>query len=225
MEPRVFNGLGARWGPWYNRAVSEPIWRRITAHGGVAVLLIRHAQTESNASKRFCGSRSDPPLDERGLEQAAALGQRMQGQLARIYASPLRRALETARAIAEPVVIDGLRELDQGELDGRDIGETLPLYPEFFRAWQRDPTDVTVPGGESMRALAERVHPAVAQVVRESAGGQVLGIVTHQMAQAAFLCRALDIPLKRWPEFKLRNATANVLAWDGRSFSLLARNV
>ncbi|NJK32866.1 MAG: histidine phosphatase family protein, partial [Deltaproteobacteria bacterium] len=42
--------------------MAEPSWRRIKAHGGVAVLLIRHAQTEFNASRRFCGGRSDPPL-------------------------------------------------------------------------------------------------------------------------------------------------------------------
>lgn len=206
----------------------DPIWRRIAAHGGLAVLLIRHGQTEYNASKRFCGGASDPPLDSIGREQARALATRLGGgEVEQVFASPLQRALETARALAEPTPIAELRELDQGELEGRDIASTIPHYAEFFRAWRRDPSEVAVPGGETMGQLADRMVLGMQRVVavHERDRGRVVAVVSHQMAQAAFLCRALDLPLARWHEFELGNARAHALAWDGRRWSLLARDV
>lgn len=203
------------------------IWRRIAAHGGLAVLLIRHGQTEYNASKRFCGGRSDPPLDEAGREQARALATRFAGDVEHVFASPQIRAIETARVLAEPTPIAELREIDQGELEGQDIATTLPRYAEFFRAWRRDPSEVAVPGGETMGQLAERMVVGMQRVaaVHEAERGSVVAVVSHQMAQAAFVCRALDLPLARWHEFELGNARAHALAWDGRSWSLLARDV
>jgi broad specificity phosphatase PhoE len=203
--------------------------------GGLAVLLIRHGQTEFNADKRFCGGRSNPPLDERGREQVVALGQRFAAEVERVYASPQRRALETAAALGStPTVVDELRELDQGALEGLAIQPSLfEAHAEFFQAWRRDPTEVCVPGGgESMGLLAERVTCGMNRVVDDHRAdssaeprGRTVAVVCHQMAQAAFVCRALGKPLRRWPEFELRNATANLLVWDGQAWSLLARNL
>lgn len=204
-------------------------WQRVAAHGGLAVLLIRHGQTDFNADKRFCGGRSDPPLDELGRAQAAELALRFAGEVERVYASPQRRARETAAVLGQPTIIEELRELDQGALEGREFHPALIEHAAFFRAWKRDPTDVCIPGGgESMGALAERVTRGMSQVIRDHQAeprGRTVAVVGHQMAQAAFVCRALDKPLRRWSEFELRNATANLLVWDGDAWSLLARNL
>jgi broad specificity phosphatase PhoE len=212
--------------------MSEPPrpWRRVAAHGGLAVLLIRHGRTAFNAQRRFCGGRSDPPLDARGCEEVGALGLRFAGELERVYCSPQRRALATAAVLGlEPTVIEGLRELDQGALEGLEFQASLAEHAEFFRAWKADPGEVAVPGGgESMRLLADRVALAMDRIVADHDAeprGRVVGVVGHQMAQAAFVCRALGEPLRRWQEFELRNATANLLVWDGRGWSLLGRNL
>jgi broad specificity phosphatase PhoE len=209
--------------------MADPLWRRVAAHGGLAVLLIRHGQTHFNAQKLFCGGRSDPPLDELGRTQVAALGQRFAGEVERVYASPQRRALETAAVLGEPTIIEELRELDQGTFEGREFHATLTEHAEFFRAWKRDPTEVCVPGGgESMGALADRVTRGMSRVLRDHEAdprGSTVAVVAHQMAQAAFVCRALGKPLRRFSEFELRNATANLLVWDGHAWSLLGRNL
>ncbi len=191
------------------------------------MLLIRHGQTDYNASKRFCGGGSDPPLDSVGREQALALATRFAGEPEQVFASPLIRAIETARVLGEPTVLAELRELDQGELEGQDIASSVPRHAEFFRAWRRDPSHVAVPGGETMAALADRMSLGMQRVadLHQADRGRIVAVVSHQMAQAAFLCRALDLPLVRWHEFELGNARAHVLAWDGRAWSLLARDV
>lgn len=209
--------------------MADPLWRRVAAHGGLAVLLIRHGQTHFNAQKLFCGGRSDPPLDELGRTQVAALGQRFAGEVEQVYASPQRRALETAAVLGEPIVIDGLRELDQGGLEGLGYPE-LGEHAEFFRAWKRDPTHVCIPGGgESMGTLADRVEAGMKEILTRVRGdggrGGVIAVVGHQMAQAAFVCRALGKPLRDWPQFQLRNATANLVAWERGRWSLVERNL
>jgi broad specificity phosphatase PhoE len=209
----------------------ERPWRDVADRGALAVLLIRHGRTSFNAEQRFCGGRSDPPLDDQGREQAAAL-ERFAGEVERVFCSPQLRALETAAVLGSPVVIEGLRELDQGELEGRTFHPALTEHAEFFRAWKRDPTHVCIPGGgESMGTLADRVGAGMteilAQLEREHSRttGRVIAVVGHQMAQAAFVCRAIGRPLREWPQFQLRNATANLLAWDRGAWSLLERNL
>jgi broad specificity phosphatase PhoE len=202
-------------------------WRDVSKQGGLAVLLIRHGRTSFNAEQRFCGGRSDPPLDAHGREQAAAL-ERFAAEVERVFCSPQRRALETASVLGSPVVIEALRELDQGGLEGRTFHPALQEHAEFFRAWKRDPTHVCIPGGgESMGALADRVEAGMTQILEqlESPRGRVIAVVGHQMAQAAFVCRALGKPLRDWPQFELRNATANLLAWRRGRWSLIERNL
>ncbi|MCA9696624.1 MAG: histidine phosphatase family protein [Myxococcales bacterium] len=210
--------------------MSTPPWRRIAAHGGLAVLLIRHGRTGLNAERRFCGAGSDPSLDETGREQAMALRTRLGDDPQRWFCSPQLRARETASLLApeaRPTILDELRELDQGQLEGLPIAEALREHAEFFAAWKRDPSDVRVPGGESMGELADRVALAMAEVLRQATMQDLhtVAVVGHQMAQAAFVCRALAQPLSRWTEFQLHNASANLLAWDGQTWSLQGRNL
>ena len=70
----------------------------------------------------------DPPLNARGVLQAAALAAALQGEpLARIYTSDLRRALHTAQALASAlghgqdavVALPSLRERHLGDLQAR----------------------------------------------------------------------------------------------------------
>ncbi|PRP90470.1 Phosphoserine phosphatase 1 [Enhygromyxa salina] len=193
-------------------------------------MLIRHGRTALNAERRFCGGRSDPPLDARGREQVAALRERFGGELDGLFCSPQRRALETAAVLGPATVVETLRELDHGALEGREIQPTLAEHADFFRAWQRDPTKVAVPGGgESMGALATRVDAGIRSILDQLPGpcsrGQVIAVVGHQLAWAAFVCRALGRPLRDWPQFELRNASANLLAFDGARWSLLGRKL
>ena len=77
---------------------------------------MRHGETDWNLGNRFQGH-ADPPLNETGRVQARELAATLAGRtFDAIYASPLRRAFETAEIIAaphslEPVPLDGLREI------------------------------------------------------------------------------------------------------------------
>ncbi len=146
------------------------------------VLLARHGETDDNAAGRFQGHR-DPPLNERGRAQARALGESLAGEGVReLWASPLRRALETAEIAGgtlglRPRSDARLMEVDVGDWAGR-LYEDLRLEgPELFARWREGSPEFRFPGGESLGEHGERV----AEVIREiaAAAARPVLIVCH----------------------------------------------
>lgn len=118
----------------------------------------------------------DPPLGEAGRAQAAAL---RFPKLAIIYSSPLRRALETAQAIARgaPVeIIDDLREITYGLWDGRVWAEIEAADPELAARKLADWRGVTPPGGETWKHFSARVMRAFDRI---HAGPRPAAVVAH----------------------------------------------
>jgi probable phosphoglycerate mutase len=139
------------------------------------------------AEGRFQG-RADPPLSETGRAQARAVAARLAAPGAppslplppdapvAIVHSPLRRAAETAAAIAEargadaPLIArDELIELAQGRWEGLTHAEVRARYATELDAWRRDPLHHQAPGGESLLAAAARARVAAAWIVGPNA--------------------------------------------------------
>jgi len=149
------------------------------------IILVRHGQTEWNAGERagehFRG-RMDIALNALGHRQAQAVGARLAGvDLGAVYASPLRRAMATARPIAEAhglrvVPFDGLLDIDYGQWSGRSHRDVAVEWPDLYRAWRTVPHQVRIPGGESLSDVRARVSDGLATVVTRHDGE----IVAHQ---------------------------------------------
>lgn len=136
-----------------------------------AVLLVRHGQTDDNRDSRFQGQ-LDTALGDVGREQARRLGEEMAGAgLAALYASPLARALETARLAGEcldlePRVEPGLAEAQMGAWQGRLKADIEREEPAAWAAWRRAGDSFRFPGGgESLPELQRRMLRAL-EVVR-----------------------------------------------------------
>jgi broad specificity phosphatase PhoE len=145
---------------------------------------------------------ADPPLNERGRAQARRVAETLQGQrLDALYASDLRRAAETAEAIGQATGLavyydPRLREIHQGEWQGLPVTEIERRYPNLFCRWQEAPLTVTLPGGESIAQMQERVLAAVEDIARQHPVQRV-AIVAHKLPIAVIKCRYQDIPLER----------------------------
>lgn len=126
----------------------------MSRHAGVRTLiLLRHGQTEWNATDRMQGQ-IDTDLTELGRRQAKEAARELVSRNAiAIVSSDLRRAFDTASALAEhttvPVVKDArLRETDLGDWEGLTHLDVDADYPGARVAWRLDAT-YTPPGGES----------------------------------------------------------------------------
>ena len=166
------------------------------------ILLARHGETDWNRDYRWQGH-SDPPLNERGREQARVLAARLAGTpLDAVYASDLRRALETAEIVAAelglPVtLVPALREINAGSWEGLTAEEIERREPELYARWVAT-GDPGWQHGETHAALAERVYQAVFAIADRHRGGRVL-VVCHGGPMKAVLMRAegLDFPAAR----------------------------
>lgn len=154
------------------------------------LILVRHGRTEANAAGLLLG-RLDPPLDEVGRAQAVALAASVPRPLARVVSSPLARALETARALADgaPVEVDERwTELDYGSFDGLHVSH---VPSETWAAWRRD-LHFAPPGGESLARLGVRVREACSSLASDAEAGHV-AVVSHVSPIKAAVAWALDV--------------------------------
>jgi len=158
------------------------------------LLLIRHADPAEEVRGRCYGG-LDVGLSARGRERARELAEALGGTgLDAVYASPRRRALETAAALGPaPIVDDRLRELEFGEFEGRTYDEIAASHPEIYRCWMETPTEVRFPGGESYADLRSRALEAAADL-RARHAGETVAAVTHAGVVRAVVADALGMP-------------------------------
>lgn len=145
------------------------------------VLLVRHGETDENATARFQG-RSDTRLNDRGREQARVLAEALRDEgLRALYSSPLLRAHETARIVGAtiglaPILDERLVEADAGAWTGRLIADILAGEREAYARWRAADPTFRFPGGESVAEQAQRIADALADV---AAGPLPALVVTH----------------------------------------------
>jgi ribonuclease H / adenosylcobalamin/alpha-ribazole phosphatase len=168
------------------------------AQGEPAVtLLLRHGQTPMSVKKQYAG-RSDAPLTDAGVAQAAAAAKRLASAgIAAIVASPLLRTVQTAEQVAAvtglPVVTeDGFRETDFGAWEGLTFAEVRERWPSEMTAWLADP-QVAPPGGESFTEVSERVSAALHRVLAGRTGQRIL-VVSHVTPIKTLVAAALLAP-------------------------------
>lgn len=149
----------------------------------VLVSLVRHAESEWNATGRWQGH-ADPPLSARGAEQARELAARLTGQPASLLlCSDLLRARQTAEPLAEalgvPLQVDPrLRELDVGTWSGLRREEIERLDPDGLARFESGDPAFRPGDGESRREIRARARRAISHWITEQPVGRIV-IVTH----------------------------------------------
>jgi broad specificity phosphatase PhoE len=168
------------------------------------IVVVRHGRTAANAGGLLLGH-ADPPLDDVGARQAAALARLCASlDVARIVTSPLGRCRATAAMIAGegpaagasaadrgpiPVEVDERWiELDYGDLDGRPVTD---VPADTWASWRRD-LSWAPPGGESLASLGARVRSACEDVVDEARERDVI-VVSHVSPIKAAVAWALGV--------------------------------
>jgi broad specificity phosphatase PhoE len=179
------------------------------------LVLIRHASSTWNDERRIQGQ-LDPPLSERGREQAGKLAARLRGvALEGFYSSDLQRALETAAAIAsevgrDPVLVPELREVALGEWEGLNREEITARYPEAWESWRTAPSWDVIPGGEGTHAFEGRVGAALDRLLARHHTGRVL-VVTHGGVIQVALLRAVGRSSNGLFPFTIQNTSLTIL--------------
>jgi len=164
--------------------------------GDTLLTLIRHGQTDANIDDRWQGV-TDGMLTLDGRAQAAALADWYPG-LDSLYSSPLRRAQDTASALADVLGVevenhDGVTEMDLGEWEDQT---TQTIKDEWAHLWEQiyDRGEDLPRGssGESLTSTAARMEAALQELAHRHAGAKV-GVVSHGGTIRAYVLDLLGI--------------------------------
>ncbi|SCF44933.1 histidine phosphatase family protein [Micromonospora mirobrigensis] len=146
------------------------------------LIVWRHGNTEWNATSRVQGQ-TDVPLNDLGREQARAAAPLLAAlRPDAIVASDLRRAADTAAALAAltglPVHSDArLRERHFGQWQGLHLTEAAERFPDEFARWRAGHPDPGA-GLETLDDLGKRVAGALQDAADATPGGTIV-LATH----------------------------------------------
>lgn len=204
----------------------------MSSHDGETMLyLVRHGATSANEQRPYIlqGSSIDLPLSPTGREQAAAAAQFLSTHPIRhVYASTLKRAVETAAAIAEPhgLAVQSHAELSEchvGRWEGMDWDSIMREYPEAYRAFMDDPAANPYLEGESYGDVERRVRPVLQRLLERHAGDTIV-VVGHNVVNRVYLSGLLGIALPRAKDIRQANACVNVIRHRDGETELLTLN-
>ncbi|HVD01103.1 MAG TPA: histidine phosphatase family protein [Candidatus Dormibacteraeota bacterium] len=179
------------------------------------LILVRHGSSTWNDERRIQGQ-LDPPLSEKGRDQAHRLGARFRGvDVVGFYSSDLQRAVATAAAIAEelgrePELLPALREVALGEWEGLNRDEVVARYPEQWERWRQQPLWDIVPGGEGAEAFERRVAGVIDELTARHSQGRVI-VVTHAGVIQVALLRVVGRSSNGLFPFTIGNTSLTVL--------------
>jgi broad specificity phosphatase PhoE len=191
------------------------------------IILVRHGETEWNVGEIFRG-RIDIDLNETGRKQAELLGEYLSElKIEAIYSGPLKRALNTARAIArhhnlEVQNTNGLNDLDFGQWQGLSRQEVRDKYQEAYAEWLNHPERVRLPGGETLGEVRARAIKVVNEVITKHTGMVVL--VSHRVVNKVLICALLGLDDSHFWNIRLDTCGLTTFNYESGRFVLARHN-
>jgi probable phosphoglycerate mutase len=182
------------------------------------LLLIRHGLTRLTGPV-LAGWTPGLHLDDRGVEQAARLAERLRPvALTAIVSSPLERCLDTVAPIAdgrglEIAIDDRLGEARYGDWTGQEIKKLVrdPLW----KVVQTQPSAVTFPNGEAMRDVQVRALAAI-QEWNERLGPEATWLAcSHADVIKGIVADALGLHLDQFQRIAIGPASLTVIRYGG----------
>lgn len=177
------------------------------------LILVRHG--EADDSRRYWG-KTDTELTAKGREQAAKLGRYLKNEkIDAVYASTLKRVLDTAEAITanhkfEIIKCPELDEVNFGQLEGLTFEEICQSHPDLAAKWAESSHLLDFPDGDNFESFSQRVADFLKRLEGHSDGETVL-VVGHGGSFRLLLCYMLGLDLKHWCQFNVKLASVSVM--------------
>jgi broad specificity phosphatase PhoE len=180
------------------------------------LILVRHGETLWNRENRIQGH-TDVDLSDHGRIQIEQLALSLKGEaIHAIYSSPLKRAYETAQAIARfhdagIRIEQNLKELNNGDFESLTLEELKEKHHEFVKRWMADPASVVMPNGESLSQVQSRVWDVIRLILETSMDTIV---VSHGMAIMTILCKVEGLSLSQGRNVFVNMASKTVVEFE-----------
>ena len=187
-------------------------------------IIVRHGQSKANEGGYLAGV-TDAPLSSLGEKQARAVSDYIlkNYQVDVVYSSPLSRACNTVKGVADaldlPIITaEELSEFDFGKWEGLPLEEIKTKFDNGYGKWAKDPGVFIPDGGESMTHLQERVVKKLKEIGKKEDGKTVL-IGSHSSVIRALQCYMQGLPLTKMKNTPwVVNGSFTELNFDGEDF-------
>lgn len=189
------------------------------------IILVRHAETAWNRSRRYYTGQDDPGLTAAGEREAGLLLPHLKAyQDAHVLCSPALRARRTAAlAGLNADISPDLREWSCQLPDGHTVDERCPSGPCHHDIWDTA-LRTQACTGECLPEVTARADGVLGCARRLSAGGRPVVLISHGNLIRLMTARWLGLPAAAAAHLALRTASIGRLAhYDGRP-SLLGWN-
>lgn len=193
------------------------------------LLLIRHGENDFVKTHKMAGRLSGVHLNEKGQKQAQALADALKEvPLKAVYASPLERAMETAKPIAES---HGLKIIQEPDLMDTDIGEwqgrswrVLGLT-KAWRIVQNAPSRFRFPDGESFVEAQTRCASALERIIQKhNKPKDIVAVVFHADPIRLSVAHFLGMPLDHFQRLSCDTGSVTVIHAGEARASLVKMN-
>jgi 2,3-bisphosphoglycerate-dependent phosphoglycerate mutase len=188
------------------------------------LIAIRHGETAWNRTQRYQGH-EDIALNEAGFSQACDIANSLANTpLDAVYTSDLKRAYQTATALAVRLAlpserVSDLREQHFGLFQGLTGEEIARQWPQASERWHRREPDFGPPGGETRNEFSQRCVTAIEKLTRAHPGGTI-AVICHGGVLDCLYRAASRLPMdapRAWP---LANAAINYFSYDSVGFHI-----
>jgi probable phosphoglycerate mutase len=164
-------------------------------------------------------------MTERGRAEIASQAERLaREKIAAIYASPLQRTRETAEIVSARLSLsiefrDDLLELDFGEWTGATF-DAIRADPRW-QAWSTQRSLAAIPGGESMRAVQQRIVAAMIEL-NERHLHETIVLASHGDVIRCVLLFALGMPLDFYNRIEIGQGSISTIQIQSGGIRVLA---
>ncbi len=193
------------------------------------LILLRNGETSWNREDRFLG-RANIPLDDVGMAQAKTAADYIAANWTpdAVYCSPLLRARQTAKLIAEPFMLHdrahpGLLDIDYGAWQGHTRDEVQARWPQALESWYDRPHKAPIPGGESLQTVRLRAMGTMREVFDRHSDDNVV-LVAHAAVIRLILLGLLDSGNEHFWHVSQDICAINLIEHTGKHFKIIKMN-
>jgi broad specificity phosphatase PhoE len=166
------------------------------------IYLVRHGENTANITGEMSYKLVDYSLTTKGVMQAQQTATYFKNKpIDEIYASPLKRAKETAQAISDEVglpvnVMEQFREVNVGALERRPPSqENWDIHNRIISEWYLGRLETSFPEGENYISLLQRMRDGLRQIVQQKQNQHIVvvghaGIFSFTMRD---ICQQVDL--------------------------------
>jgi probable phosphoglycerate mutase len=193
------------------------------------ILFLRHGQAKNNVERILAGRSKGFPLTDLGVQQAENIGEFLRPfNISKIYSSPIERAEQTTKIVANKVglnftIDERLTEIDMGLFSGMYYDEMFAKHGNVFLKFYQDHPIVETNGIETFASVKKRVLDMVSHCSQRHDGETIL-LVTHMDPIKSMISTVLQPKPELLYEMIIRNASLTILKNELSSFSMVAIN-